>query len=141
MRGRSLEGHPISVHRKNSGFGRQAALVSDTQNPLCVLLRLLFGPESLRLARRGASAQEFNSVVSHASIVSLTKVQCPLFCTVYGSLRPFAAEGTLRISSRSAIIAATSPGMVYSRASMSTGSPNWRRVADVTGPMDAVCTP
>ena len=31
--------------------------------------------------------------------------------------------------------------MVYSLASMSTGNPNSRSVAEVTGPMDAVCTP
>src|SRR5208337_3203667 len=35
----------------------------------------------------------------------------------------------------------TKPGIVYSFASMSAGRPNSRRVADVTGPIDAVCTP
>jgi len=141
MTDRSLEGHPVSIHRKNSGLGRQSALVSDAEHFLGVLLRLLFGTEPLRLAGGGASSQKFNSVVSHASIVSLTEAQCPLFCAIYGYLRSFATDGALLMRSRSTTIAATSPGIVYSRASISTGSPNSRRVADVTGPMDAVCTP
>src|SRR5208337_183665 len=141
MRDRSLEGHPVSIHRKNGGLGCQSALVGDAEHFLGVLLRLLFGAKPLRLARGGAFVQKFNSVVSHVSIVSLTEAQCPLFCAIYGYLRSFAADGALRMRSRSATIAATSPGIVYSLASMSTGSLNSRRVADVTGPMDAVCTP
>jgi hypothetical protein len=34
-------------------------------------------------------------------------------------------------------MAAISPGIVYSFASMSTGKPSSRRVAEVTGPMEA----
>src|ERR1035438_8189212 len=46
-----------------------------------------------------------------------------------------------RIRLLSFTIAATRPGIVYSLASMSTGNPNSRNVAEVTGPMDAVYTP
>jgi len=141
MRGRSLDRHPISVHGKNSGFGCQSAFVAYAQNSLCVLLRLLFSAEPLRLSRRGGSGQKFNSVVSHAFILSRSEVECPLFRAAHGSLRSVAGDGALRMCSCAATIAATSPGIVYSRASMSTGSPNSRSVADVTGPMDAVCTP
>ena len=83
---RSLEGHPISAHRKDGGFGCQSALVSDAQNSLCVLFRLLFGAEPLRLARSGTFGQKLNSVVSHASIVSPSELECPLFCAGYGSI-------------------------------------------------------
>ena len=38
-------------------------------------------------------------------------------------------------------MAATSPGIVYSFASVFTGSLNSRSVADVTGPIDALYTP
>jgi len=141
MRDRSLERHPVSVHRKNSGLGCQSAFVSDAEHSLGVLFRLLFGAKTLRLARSGTLGQKFNSVVSHVSIVSLTETQCPLFCAVYSCLRSVAADGALRMRSRFATIAATSPEIVYSLASRSTGNPNSRRVADVTGPMDAVCTP
>ena len=87
MRGRSLKSHPISVHGKNSGFGCQAAFVAYAQNSLCVLLRLLFGAEALRLSRSGGgSRQKFNLVVSHVFIISRSEVECPLFCAVYGSM-------------------------------------------------------
>ena len=40
-----------------------------------------------------------------------------------------------------ATIAATSPGTSKLFASISTGKPNSRNVAEVTGPIEAVCTP
>ena len=43
-----------------------------------------------------------------------------------------------RISTARSTIAFTSPGMVYSSASICTGNPNSRSVADVTGPIDAL---
>ncbi len=63
------------------------------------------------------------------------------------AVREWSARFLLRIANRDFFahpeltIAATSPGMVYSLASMSTGKPNSRNVAEVTGPIDAVCTP
>src|SRR5271165_5274860 len=74
MRDRSLEGHPVSIHRKNGGLGCQSALVGDAEHFLGVLLRLLFGAKPLRLARGGVFVQKFNSVVSHVSIVSPEEV-------------------------------------------------------------------
>ena len=71
-RGRSLESCG-SVHGNSDGFRCQTSFVSDAKNFLCVLSRLFFGAESLGLARLVAHCQEFDSIVSHTSIVALSE--------------------------------------------------------------------
>ena len=74
-RGRSLD-RCLSVHRNSDGLGCQTSFVSDAEKSLRILSRLLFGTESLGLARLVTHCQEFDSVVSHMSIVALGEFWC-----------------------------------------------------------------
>src|ERR1035441_7539317 len=71
-RGRSLESCG-PVHRNRDGFGCQTSFVRDAKNSLGVLSRLFLGAESLGLARLVTHCQEFDSIVSHMSIVALSE--------------------------------------------------------------------
>src|SRR5208282_1522332 len=74
----------LAADWQDGGFGCQSVLIRDSEHLPDVLFRLLFGTESLGLARGGAFGQKLNSVVSHVTIVSRRGAQCSSFGAIVG---------------------------------------------------------